>query len=112
MFEVQEHKDGLTILSLNEDNLTAANASRFKHEVIQLIEQGRLRLIIDLRGVKYVDSSGLGALVGVLKRLGAKGELAVCSVAPAVMAVFKLTRMDRVFQIAPDPESAALRLEG
>jgi anti-sigma B factor antagonist len=48
--------------------------------------------------VSFMDSSGLGAVVFILKHLGHKGRLHICGVTPGVMAVLKLTRMDRVLK--------------
>jgi anti-sigma B factor antagonist len=49
--------------------------------------------------VSFIDSSGLGAVVSVLKHMGSQGKFHLVSVTPAVMAVLRLTRMDRVFKI-------------
>jgi anti-sigma B factor antagonist len=48
--------------------------------------------------VSFVDSSGLGALVGVLKRIGNRGELVVSGLNDDVAQLFQICRMDRVFK--------------
>lgn len=106
MIEWQEAVDGIVVVTLINENLTASNAAELRAQLAALADTGQTRLVLDFNSVRYVDSSGLGALVGVLKRVGAKGELALCRVAPAVMSVFKLTRMDKVFSIYPDPRTA------
>lgn len=110
MLNINDEADGITVVDLAEDNLTASNAGQFRSMLAETIQEGRLRLVIDLQGVSYVDSSGLGALVGILKRLGAKGDLVICAVGPAVMSVFKLTRMDKVFAIETTRQAAIERL--
>ena len=58
------------------------------------IEAGHTRLVLDLSGVDFVDSSGLGAIVACLKRLGPRGDLAIAGARGAVSRLFTLTRMD------------------
>ncbi|WP_196259920.1 STAS domain-containing protein [Pelagibacterium limicola] len=106
MLEWQDEQEGITVVRLTEESLTASNAASFRARLSELAEGGRTRLILDLANVRYVDSSGLGALVSLLKRIGVKGELALCAVAPAVMSVLTLTRMDKVFSIYADRGAA------
>lgn len=92
--------------------LDAAVAPAFKQDVVALVQGGERRLVVDLADVEFVDSSGLGALVSVLKALGGQGALAVSGAQGSVMALFKLTRMDRVFAIEPTRVDAVRRLAG
>jgi len=78
----------------------------FKEQMVGLIEAGHRRLILDLSAVEFVDSSGLGAIVAVLKSLGQEGELAVSGVRATVASMFRLTRMDKVFEIHSTLEDA------
>jgi anti-sigma B factor antagonist len=90
--------------------LDASVAPAFRQEVVQLVQSGERRLVVDLTGVDFLDSSGLGALVSILKALGAQGALAVCGARGPVLSLFKLTRMDKVFPIDADRASALARL--
>jgi anti-sigma B factor antagonist len=90
--------------------LDASVAPAFKQAVVQLVEGGNRRLVVDLAGVDFIDSSGLGALVSILKALGSQGSLAVCGAKGPVLALFKLTRMDKVFAIHADRAEALARL--
>jgi anti-sigma B factor antagonist len=90
--------------------LDASVAPAFKQAVVQLVEGGDRRLVLDLSGVTFLDSSGLGALVSILKALGTQGSLAVCGAQGSVLALFKLTRMDKVFAIHADRAEALARL--
>lgn len=98
MIHTTKHNAGITVVRPSADRLTAANAKAFKTDVAQLIESGAALLIVDLKGVSFVDSSGLGALVGVLKKIGYRGDLAVCGLNDDVTQMFKICRMDRVFK--------------
>ncbi len=92
--------------------LDASVAPAFKQAVVQLVEQGDRRLVVDLTGVDFLDSSGLGALVSILKALGAQGEMAVCGAKGSVLSLFKLTRMDKVFPIVASLPEAVQRTAG
>ncbi|MEM5478011.1 STAS domain-containing protein [Pacificibacter sp. AS14] len=88
------------------DRLTAINSKAFKEEIVALIESGASHLVIDFHGVSFLDSSGLGAMTGVLKRIGHRGDLVVCGLNSDVSQMFKICRMDRVFKSYLDIDSA------
>ena len=101
---------GALIVRPGVERLTAINAKPFKDEVISLIESGNSELIIDFAKTTFLDSSGLGALTGILKKIGHRGELVVCGLGPDVLQMFKICRMDRVFAIYQDETSAVQAL--
>jgi anti-sigma B factor antagonist len=79
--------------------LTALNAKDFKDEVVTLILKGASLLVCDFQDVSFLDSSGLGSLVGLLKIIGHRGELTVCGLNAEVEQMFRICRMDRVFTV-------------
>ena len=89
---------GCLVVSLKEKRLDAVIAASFREAMVARIDQGQRNIVLDLSQVGFMDSSGLGAVVYVLKHLGHKGRLHICGVTPGVMAVLKLTRMDRVLK--------------
>ena len=89
---------GCLVVSLKERRLDAVIAPSFREALVERIDQGQRKLVLDLGQVNFMDSSGLGALVFVMKHLGHAGRLHICGVTPSVMAVLKLTRMDRVLK--------------
>lgn len=103
---------GVALIKPNIKRLDASVAMAFKTEVLQVIESGQTRLLIDLVEVQFMDSSGLGALVSILKAVGNRGQIAVFHVKGAVLSLFKLTRMDRVFDISENKDAAFERLLG
>lgn len=107
-----ETKANATVVTITEKRLDAKVAVAFKEEMAALINSGITLIILDLSGVGFVDSSGLGAIVTSLKLLGRKGDLLVSGVKNDVMTMFTLTRMDRVFQMFPSAEDALKSLEG
>lgn len=96
----------ITIIRPGTERLTAVNAKMFKDEVTQMIDSGATQVVIDFQGVSFLDSSGLGALVGVLKKIGHRGELVVSGLNSDVQQMFRICRMDRVFTVYKDVETA------
>ena len=106
------HEEGIAIVEPTARRLDAAVAPSFKQQVVALVQGGQARIVVDLRRVDFLDSSGLGALVSILKALGGQGSLAVCGAKGSVMSLFKLTRMDKVFAIEDTRANAIRRLAG
>jgi anti-sigma B factor antagonist len=84
-----------------------ATAPQLREAVLDLIQNGSHQVLVDLRGVEFMDSTGLGVLVGALKRLREQeGDLAlVCTEGP-VLKILTLTGLDRVFPIHRDVAEA------
>ena len=91
-----------------EARLDAQRAIGFKETLTRLIDAGEQQIVLDLGHVEFMDSSGLGAVVAVLKRLGFLGVLVVCSARAPVDALFKLTRIDRVIKLFATREEALI----
>jgi len=89
------------IVQIVEKRLDAASAIEFKDLMQTEIESGKKHLVIDLAMVDFIDSSGLGALVSVLKSVASDGSLSLTGLRKKPEQIFKLTRMDTVFQIFP-----------
>ncbi|MDP5228523.1 MULTISPECIES: STAS domain-containing protein [Arthrobacter] len=98
--------DGFSVISI-EGRLVAAGAPQLRLAVNQLIEAGTVRVVVDLGRTEFIDSSGLGALIGGLKRARvAGGDLRIAAVPDAVRAVLRLTNLDRVLGEHSTPETA------
>jgi len=106
MIHTATHVPGIIVVRPGVDRLTAVNAKTFKDEVSDLVGNGASQIIVDFRDVSFLDSSGLGALVGVLKKVGHRGELTLSNLGSDVAQMFKICRMDRVFTVYPDVETA------
>jgi anti-sigma B factor antagonist len=86
--------------------LDVAGAPTLKDAVSEAVKKGQPRLIIDLEGVSFVDSTGLGSVIAALKQVrGSKGDLRLA--APnQVRVVLELTTLDRVFPYFATVEDA------
>jgi anti-sigma B factor antagonist len=82
-------------------------APRLRERLIELVEGGARHVVVDLGRVEFLDSTGLGVLVGALKRLRASGGTfgLVCSKEP-LLKIFRITALDQVFPIHPSVEVA------
>lgn len=100
------HEGGYAVIS-PVGRLTATGAPQLRATVDEVISGGMPRIVVDLAGTEFVDSSGLGALIGGLKsaRL-AGGDLRIAATPEAVRKVLKLTNLDRVLRDHPTPASA------
>ena len=89
---------------LAEKRLDAATAVEFRREILAVVPDPASHLKLDLSAVTFIDSSGIGALVSLLKAVGREGQLELCGVQDAVMSVFEMTHMNRVFTFKPSIE--------
>lgn len=101
-----DHQDQWTIARPRGPRIDAAAAPALKGMIVDLANQQRFHVVVDLSRIDFVDSSGLGALINAHKTLEARGRLVLCAVPAKVLSLLKLTRLDRVFRIAADATEA------
>ena len=83
--------------------LDGTQAAEVRNKVSEALATGAKTLLIDLKDITFIDSSGLGTLVSVLKKVRSQDcEMVVCSISPQVKMLFELTSMDQVFQVFED----------
>ena len=92
-------KNDILILTILEDRMDARIAVEFRDTINGYIEDQNYKIVLNLSQVQFIDSSGLGAIVSSLKTLGRQGDMVLCHLSEAVKNMFKLTRMDKVFNI-------------
>jgi anti-sigma B factor antagonist len=98
------------VLEVLEPRLVTDKAQAFKEAVGRYFANGPISLVLDLAKVEFIDSSGLGAILSLLKRMPKGSELLVCRLNEAVTNMFMLTRMDRVFTICKTVDEAMITL--
>ena len=94
-----EALDGALVVRVMEERLDAAIAIQFKDRMREIAVQPSARVVLDLARVDFLDSSGLGAIVAVMKFLAPARKLELSGLTANVAKVFHLTRMDTVFTI-------------
>lgn len=103
---------GLQIVTVQEQRIDAAVALSFKDRMRELTVEGPDTVLLDLNHVQFIDSSGLGAIVAVMKNLQGGRKLVLAGLSPTVDKVFRLTRMDSVFSVFPTVDAALAALQG
>lgn len=106
--ELQTHEDGsVTVLTVTGDLVIGDAESTFKKTVTRLLEEGHTRLLVDLQGVGFLDSSGLGALVRALTQSQKEGgQTKLLHAGPQIRKLLQMTKLDSVFEIHDDMEAA------
>ncbi len=75
-------------------------APKLREALVDLVNAGRYNLVVDVEGVDFLDSTGLGVLVGALKRVRANGgELALVCTSSRIRKVFEVTGLTKVFSL-------------
>ena len=96
---VSEQRGKIIVIRAMAERIDAASAIQFKERMREIIEIPSERVVFDMSKVTFLDSSGLGAVVSVMKSLGPTRKLELSGLTPTVEKVFRLTRMDSVFLI-------------
>jgi anti-sigma B factor antagonist len=106
--DVQAHQtdSGVTVLAPS-GRLDVAGAPALREAVGDAVKNGPPRLVIDMEGVSFVDSTGLGSVIAALKLVrSSKGDLRLAAPNQQVRVVLELTTLDRVFTYYPSVEDA------
>jgi anti-sigma B factor antagonist len=103
---------GFTTLQL-KGRLDLNSSSQLKEHIKGLLKQGTANVILDLCGVDFINSSGLGTLVSILKDVRiVKGRMVLCNLAQYVQEIFEVTQLSHIFDIYPTAEEAAASFAG
>lgn len=90
-----------TVIIISKDFIVDEVAN-FRMEINKLIDEGQKNFTFDFSQCDFIDSTGLGALVSIYKKCAEKGgSIKLKALKPEVEKLFKLTRLDRVFEICP-----------
>ncbi len=103
-FSCNETSDVLFV-KVEAERIDAAAAISFKESMREITgKSAASHVVLDLSKVGFIDSSGLGAIVAVMKLMGGTTRLDLAGLTPTVDKVFRLTRMDSIFTIYEQPE--------
>lgn len=84
------------------ENFSVEAAGQFRESAKEYVEKGTTNFVLDFSNCKFIDSTGLGVIVGIYKKcLEHKGTVKLQHLNADVLKVFKMTRLDKVFEIQP-----------
>lgn len=101
-FEVTRASKGDTVVVGVRGDVDVATSARLREELHQAIGSGATQLVIDMSGMAFIDSAGLGVLIGALKRAREQEvSLVLRGLQPSPSKVLTITGLDAVFTIEP-----------
>ena len=101
-----EGRNKFAVLSVRGE-VDVYTAPKFRERLIELVGEGKHHIVVDLEGVDFLDSTGLGVLVGGLKRVRShNGDLVLVCTQSRILKVFEITGLTKVFSIYDSVDAA------
>lgn len=98
-----------TVVRVTREKVSEHEARIIQTEALAAAQAGKWKLVMDMSEVRFLTSAGLGALVTLEKNCrSGGGKMAVFGLAPDILGLLKVTRLDKVFRIMPDQAEAVL----
>jgi anti-sigma B factor antagonist len=105
--DIRSERDGEACLVTVAGEVDVYTSPALKARLVEAIEDGCGRLVVVLDGVGFIDSSGLGVLVGALRRMKERGDdMHLVCTREQVLKIFRITGLDKVFPIVATVEEA------
>ena len=98
---VNDIDDHTTVITVRGE-LDLATAPRLKWPLVDAIDSGRDRLVVDLADVTFMDSTALGVLIGARRSLGPTAHMAIICANADVLKIFEISGLDVAFRIFPN----------
>ncbi len=106
-----EVRQGVAVVVPRTEFLDASSAEEFKRAIASTLEAYK-KIVLDVSGIQFVDSAGLGALLSCLRKAASGGgDLKICGLTKPVRSVFEIARLHRVFDIYPNQADAVLAFD-
>ncbi len=94
-----KEEDGFQVVTI-QGSLADEGNLQAKEAFLQILNEKHSRIVVDLAQMDYISSSGIGLLVSVLRRCRQSGTwMGLCGLRPEIFELFKLTRLNQVFEI-------------
>lgn len=106
--EVKDVDDVTVVRFLESKILDESNIAQIGDRLFRLVDQdGRKKLVLNFEKVEYLSSAALGKLITLEKKTKAQaGRMKLCNIKPGILEVFKITRLDKMFDIQSSEEAA------
>jgi anti-sigma B factor antagonist len=109
--DTRSPREGVAVIVLTGE-VDVYTSPRLKQEMVDLLNRGQVHLIVDLNGVEYLDSTGLGVLIGGLKRARERdGDLRLICENMRILRIFEITGLTKIFEIDRNEEEALSKLK-
>jgi len=105
-----EYAKNATIATFTDEKLLEdSDIQALQESIMSVIEQaGQINLILDFCNVQFLSSAVLGLLIRISKKIYEReGQLKLCNISPKIYEIFKITRLNKIFDIYEDVNSAA-----
>ena len=100
-----EKRNKVDIISFNVDKINALIADELKNEIIRVLDNSSPKVILDLKGVQYIDTTGFGCFLSVHKTARNNfGSVKFACPEPAIIGLFNTLNLNTVFEIFEDLE--------
>lgn len=110
MLEYDKKLDDDVVVFSMRGNLDALSAPALKKEIDLLLSERRIHVVFDLAKLDLIDSSGVGAIVSLFKRVRTlQGDVKIARLSGQPLEIFKLLRLDRAFEIFDRVDEAVAR---
>ncbi len=106
--EVEDHGEVTVVNFIDRKILDEQNIAKIGEDLFSLVEElGRKKILLNFSNVEYLSSAALGKFISLNKKVQqAGGKLLMCNINPDIMEVFEITRLDRLFSIQRDEQTA------
>ena len=106
--ELNKERMGKAVVVHVQGEVDASNVEEFKQFLNGLMREEDKLFVVDMSALSFIDSSGIGALVGFFKRVRlGEGDVRLAALPDRIRKIFELTRLDRVFTIYENVKEAA-----
>ncbi len=105
-FTLRKDESGIVVVGV-DGQLIVGNRHELKQKVLEAVESGERKVLVDFTNTGYIDSSGLGVLVSLAKKLREEGgEMRLAALNPDLRTLFELTKLDTLFNITDSLDDA------
>ncbi len=106
--DITTNRDGNVCLVSVQGEIDVYTSPALKAEIAAAVESGCINLVIDIDGVGFIDSSGLGVLVSGLRRVKENaGSMRIVCTRESILKILRITGLDKVFPIFASAEEAS-----
>lgn len=102
MIELKEiENSNKVIIEINKEKLDVLNMKVLKENMTKVIDDGNIHLIVNLKQITFIDSSGLSVLISLFKKLQTlNGSFELCGLNSQPLELLEITQLDKIFTIS------------